>query len=100
EVEAALLGMQAEDAWRRSLPQRVLAEGVLDRCHAFVRGEQPLDIAARQEEHTRGVGRRGCKAGGESDSVGHKRTPSPKGLGAALGTETVCLVPGACIRPG
>ncbi len=46
DVKTAVLGVQAEDAWRRSLPERVLAKGVLDCGHAFVGGEQPLDIAA------------------------------------------------------
>jgi len=100
DVEAAVLGVQTQDAGRRSPPERVLAEGVFDRGDAFIGGKQPLDVAARQEQRADGAGCCGCKAGDGNDFVAHSGLLPHGGLGAALGTETVCLGPGACVRPG
>jgi hypothetical protein len=50
DMEAAVLRVEAEGPRRRGFSKRVLAEGVLHRCDAFVGREQPLDVTARQED--------------------------------------------------
>ncbi|MDB5926764.1 MAG: hypothetical protein JWN13_5700 [Betaproteobacteria bacterium] len=50
DMETAVLRVESENPRRWSFSQRMLAEGVLDRGDAFVGREQPLDVAARQEE--------------------------------------------------
>ena len=98
-MEAVILGAQAEDPGQRRLAERVLAEGVLNRRHACVGRKKAFDVAAREEQRANDIGPKVGEAGNEFRRPYIYSFPE-RGPGAALGTEIVCLGPGACLRPG
>src|SRR5262249_18036961 len=81
DVKTAVLGVKAQDPGRRSLAERMLAEGVLHRGDAFVGRKQTLDVASRQKNGVGSAprfnaGRTGCNAGAGSRLEIHGRARS------------------------